>query len=188
MLGNLFVISGPSGVGKDTLMALIFQRIPSLNRWVTVTTRTPREGEVDGQNYFFKSPEEFKNLIDNNELVEFNEFAGNFYGTPKKYVVDMLEQGKDIITAIDVHGAQNVKLAFSDAHLIFIEPPSLEVLKQRLINRGTESSEYIEQRLAIVGSELQKKDLFDICIINDNLEEALQELIDYINKITSLKN
>lgn len=182
MIGNLFVISGPSGVGKDTLMALIFKKIPNLNRWVTATTRSPRDGEVDGRNYFFKSSSEFKNMIDNGELVEFNEFAGNFYGTPKQYAKEMLKAGKDIITAIDVHGAENVKKEFSDAHLIFIEPPSLEELSSRLIKRGTESPEYIEQRLAIVGSELQKKDKFDISIVNDDLDRACQEIVDFIKQ------
>lgn len=184
MIGNLFVISGPSGVGKDTLMALIFNRLSKLNRWVTCTTRKPRPNEVDGQNYFFKTPDEFKLMIDNNELVEFNEFAGNFYGTPKQYAVDMLNKGKDIITAIDVNGAQNVKKAFPQAHLIFIEPPSIDELRARLLKRGTESAEYIEKRLAIVSSELSKKDMFDICIVNDSLDAATNSIVDYINQFS----
>ena len=182
MNSNLFVISGPSGVGKDTLMALIFKQIPSLKKWVTCTTRPPREGEVDGVQYFFKTPEEFKQMIDNDELVEHNEFAGNFYGTPKAFAKEMLEAGENIITAIDVHGAENVKKEFPQAHLIFIEPPSLEELRGRLLKRGTESPEYIEKRLAIVKSELDKKPLFDATFCNDDLKKCCEQITSYIKQ------
>lgn len=168
-------------------MALIFKHVPHLIRWVTCTTRKPREGEVEGKQYFFKTPQEFKFMIDNNQLVEWNEFADNFYGTPKKFAEENLTSGKNIITAIDVNGAMNVKQAFNNAILIFIEPPSLEELKNRLVKRGTESIEYIEKRLAIVSSEIDKKDKFDITFINDNLQHCADNISLFIkNQINNL--
>lgn len=182
MIGNLFVISGPSGVGKDTLMALIFKEIPYLSKWITCTTRKPREGEVDGVNYFFKTREEFLSMISNNDLVEYNEYAGNLYGTPKKFVNDMLKAGKSIITAIDVNGAERVKKSFPDAHLIFIEPPSIEELRRRLINRGTEDEKTIEDRIAIMNLELCKKNEFDAIFVNDDLKKSCNEIACYIKQ------
>lgn len=121
-------------------------------------------------------------MIENNELVEYNEFAENFYGTPKAFAKEMLEAGENIITAIDVHGAENVKREFPQAHLIFIEPPSLDELRKRLINRGTESSDYIEKRLAIVQSELDKKPLFDVSFVNDDLKKTCEQITSYIQQ------
>lgn len=121
-------------------------------------------------------------MIENKELVEFNEFAGNFYGTPKAFAKEMLEKGESILCAIDVHGAENVKEQFSEAKLIFIEPPSLEELRSRLLKRGTESAEYIEKRLAIVQSELDKKDLFDVVFVNDDLKKCADEITSYIQQ------
>lgn len=121
-------------------------------------------------------------MIENNELVEYNEFAENFYGTPKAFAKEMLEAGENIITAIDVHGAENVKREFPQAHLIFIEPPSLDDLRKRLINRGTESSDYIEKRLAIVQSELDKKPLFDVSFVNDDLKKTCEQITSYIQQ------
>lgn len=119
-------------------------------------------------------------MIENNELVEFNEFAGNFYGTPKAFAEEQLKDGNNIITAIDVNGAENVKKAFPDAHLIFIEPPSIDELRNRLINRGTESEEYIEKRLAIVQSELDKKGQFEVVFVNDEIKKCCEQITSYI--------
>ena len=121
-------------------------------------------------------------MIDNSELVEFNEFAGNFYGTPKAFVKEKLANGESVLCAIDVHGAENVKKAFSEAKLIFVEPPSLDELRNRLIKRGTESVEYIEKRLAIVQSELDKKSLFDAVFVNDDLKKCSEQITSYIQK------
>lgn len=179
-LGNLFVISGPSGVGKDTLMAFVLSKIPSLKRWITVTSRKPRKGEVEGKDYFFLSKNDFKRLIDEGGLVEWNEFAGNFYGTPKKFADQNIKLNNNVVACVDVNGALNIKKEFPNAHLIFIAPPSLEVLRKRLENRGTESCEQIEERLNIVVSELEKSNFFDKSIINDDLFIAQNELLDTI--------
>lgn len=119
-------------------------------------------------------------MINNNELVEYNEFAENFYGTPKAFAKDMLDAGKSILCAIDVNGAENVKKEFPEAHLIFIEPPSLEELKSRLLKRGTESAEYIDKRLAIVQSELDKKGQFEAVFVNNDLKKCADEITSYI--------
>ena len=121
-------------------------------------------------------------MIDNNELVEFNEFAGNFYGTPKAFVESKLQNGESILCAIDVNGAENVKKEFPEAKLIFVEPPSLDELKSRLLKRGTESKEYIEKRLAIVQSELDKKSLFDVVFVNDDLKKCSEQITSYIQQ------
>lgn len=119
-------------------------------------------------------------MINNNELVEYNEFAENFYGTPKAFAKDMLDKGQSILCAIDVNGAENVKKEFPEAHLIFIEPPSLDELKSRLLKRGTESLEYIEKRLAIVQSELDKKGQFEAVFVNNDLKKCADEITSYI--------
>lgn len=119
-------------------------------------------------------------MINNNELVEYNEFAENFYGTPKAFAKEMLDAGKSILCAIDVNGAENVKKEFPEAHLIFIEPPSLEELKSRLLKRGTESAEYIEKRLAIVQSELDKKGQFEAVFVNNDLKKCADKITSYI--------
>lgn len=181
-LGKLFVISGPSGVGKDTLMALILPKITSLNRWITVTSRKPRPGEINGINYFFKSIDEMKRMINKGELVEWNEFAGSLYGTPKEFVNNKINNGENVITCIDVNGALSVKKFKKDSCLIFIEPPSIDVLKSRLEQRNTENNKQIEDRLKIVKFELKAKDKFDYVVVNDKLEEATDQICSIISK------
>lgn len=180
-MSNLYVISGPSGVGKDTLMAFVFERIPSLVGSISVTTRKPRPGEKDGREYFFKSKDEVEEMIRHNELIEWNEFAGNIYGTSKQFVEEKLSNGHDILFCIDVNGAANIKKVYPEAKLIFIAPPSIDTLKMRLTSRGTESDEQIESRLAVAKSELDRQNEFDITVINDNIETAVNEIINYIN-------
>ena len=144
-----------------------------------MTTRNRREGEIDGVNYFFISKDDFKRRIEEGKLLEYNIYNDNYYGTPKDKVLEKLEEGIDVILEIDVNGAKNIKKIFSDALLIYIAPPSVEELRNRLIDRGTEDSETIEQRIKIASDELKQIDFYDYVVINDNLDAA----IDKIKKI-----
>lgn len=173
--GKFVIMSGPSGVGKGTICDTL---IKELNAWysVSMTTRSPREGEVDGINYYFISKEEFEKRIDDGELLEYNIYNNNYYGTPKDKVLEKLEKGIDVFLEIDVNGARNIKNIFADALLIYIAPPSIEELKERLISRGTEDIKTIENRLQIASDELKQIDFYDYVVINDDLEKAISEV------------
>ena len=145
--GLLIVISGPSGTGKGTVIKLLKEKIPTLAYSVSVTTRQPREGEIDGKDYFFRTYEEFKQLLHDQAFLETAEVYGNYYGTPKAYVEKLISEGKDVILEIDTVGAQKVKKQFPDAVLIFIAPPTVNSLKARLSKRGTESEEVKAKRI-----------------------------------------
>ncbi len=173
---KLYVISGSSGVGKGTVLKGFLDRNPSFTLSISCTTRKPREGEVDGVNYFFLSKEEFQNCIDNDKFLEWAEFAGNRYGTKKKYINQCLADGKDIILEIDTKGALQVKKQMSDAVLIFIAPPSIDALEARLRGRHTEDEETIQKRLKEVRQELERAQNFDFKVVNDDLEKAIIEL------------
>ncbi len=180
--GKLFVISGPSGVGKGTLVSLLIQKYPNLILSTSVTTRKPRPGEINGVNYFFVDKEDFISRVENEYFLEWAEFAGNYYGTDKNIAEGIIKQGYNLLLEIDVKGALQVKEKKSDSVLIFIEPPSFEELKSRLFRRMTESESEIKERLSIVKSELSKKNKFDYSIINDDLTRALNELENIVNK------
>ncbi len=175
-MGKLFVISGSSGVGKGTVIKEFLQRHPEFKLSVSCTTRSPREGEAHGINYFFLSKDEFKSCIDNNEFLEWAEFSGNMYGTQKAYVETKLGEGKNLILEIDTQGALNVKKIMPDAQLIFIQPPSLEELEERLRGRHTETEEAIQKRLQTVKSEMENSKHFDFQIVNDSIENAVVNL------------
>lgn len=179
---KLYVISGSSGVGKGTVLKGFLQRNPHYMLSISCTTRKPRPGEIDGINYFFLSKDEFKDCIDNDKFLEWAEFAGNFYGTKKKYINQCLEEGKDIILEIDTQGALKVKKHMPEAVLIFICPPSYEALENRLRGRHTEDEETIQKRLNEAKVELERAEKFDYKIVNDDLEKAIQTLEDIINK------
>ncbi len=176
MKGNLYIVAGCSGVGKGTLLKLFLERNPQLKLSVSCTTRNPREGEVHGKNYFFISVEEFKKNIENNEFLEWAEFSGNYYGTQKQYIENKLNMGLDVILEIEVQGAKQVKEKMPEAISIFIMPPSIEALEARLRGRHTESEEAIQRRLSNANREIEAGKNFDYKVINDNLEDALNNL------------
>ena len=177
---KLFVVSGSSGVGKGTVLKEFLKRNPDFMLSISCTTRTPRDGEVDGVNYFFISKDEFKNCIEGDKFLEWAEFAGNFYGTKKKFINQCLEEGKNIILEIDTQGALKVKKQMPEAVLIFICPPSLEALENRLRGRHTEDEETIRKRLNVVKEELERAQNFDYKIVNDSIDNAVSELENVI--------
>ncbi len=184
-VGNLFIISGPSGTGKGTLVSRVLERIP--DAWVSVsaTTRKPRPGEQDAVHYYFLSEQEFKDLIDEGGFLEWAFVHGNYYGTLKERVLEHVRAGQQVILEIDVQGAFQVKEAIPEAHLIFIEPPSLEELKRRLHARATESEEVISSRLQTANVELAQKMEYDTRVVNDDLEQATVELVSLINSFAN---
>ena len=175
MKGILMVVSGPSGVGKGTLVKTLVKRRGDVVESVSCTTRAPRAGEVHGREYYFLTREEFEKRIAEGDFLEYDEHFGNYYGTPKSFVREQLKE-KSVILEIDVVGALNAKEAFPESVLVMITPPSVEELKRRLIGRGTETAEEIENRLSRIDYELSQKEKYDKVIVNDELERALEEL------------
>ncbi len=174
--GLLIVLSGPSGVGKGTVCAALRSSTPDLIYSVSATTRQSRLGEVDGMNYFFKTKEQFEWMIRNNELLEWAEYVGNYYGTPRGFVTETLASGKDIILEIDVQGALKVKQTFPDGVFIFLMPPSLNELRQRIEGRGTESAETIHHRMTVSVDELKLMEHYDYAVVNDEIASACQRI------------
>jgi guanylate kinase len=179
--GLLFVLSGPSGVGKDTLLKELLKRDLRITKCVTYTTRPPRPGEVDGVDYKFLSLAEFEELKRNDAFLEWAEVGGNFYATPKDFVVKKLAEGEDIILKIDVQGAMRVKELFPEAILIFIAPPSLEALAERMRKRGSPEEE-IKRRLEIASREMEMARNYQFFLVNNDLEETLEKLYEIIKR------
>jgi guanylate kinase len=174
--GKLIVLTGPSGVGKGTLLRSLLQRHPEFYLSTSVTTRSPRPGEVHGRDYFFASRDEFEQMVAAGELLEWAEFAGNCYGTPRQPVEEQISQGNWVILEIELQGARQIFQTFPAAVRLFIMPPSLEELEQRLRGRGQDAEQAIERRLQRAKEEVQAVQEFDICIVNDDLERALAEI------------
>lgn len=175
--GVLFVVSGPSGVGKGTINKKLFEEFGEKVAYsVSATTRGPREGEVDGREYFFISRQEFEKRIANNEFLEHAEYAGNCYGTPRSYVLSLLGRGVSVILEIDVQGAMQVKQRMPESVSVFILPPSFEELESRLRGRGTETPEKIETRLAAARREIEMAPAYDYQIVNDDVDAAYARL------------
>lgn len=180
MSKKLYVISGSSGVGKGTVIKQFLNSNPDFMLSVSCTTRMPREGEIDGVNYFFISKDEFQKCADEGKFLEWAEFAGNFYGTKKKYINKCLDEGKNIILEIDTKGALQVKKQMRNAVLIFIAPPSVKALENRLRGRHTEDENAIQKRLDEVKEEFERAKNFDYIIINDDLEKTVCQLENII--------
>ncbi|MBQ6077986.1 MAG: guanylate kinase [Clostridia bacterium] len=175
--GLLIVVSGPAGVGKGTVNAALMQKHPEIRMSVSVTTRAPRPGEIEGVHYFFRTKEEFDRMIDEDAFLEYmHVFGMNYYGTPKAFVETERNKGNHVILEIDVQGAMKVKSRCPDAVLVFIAPPSLKVLKDRLVGRGTETQESIDVRTATALEELKKLPDYDYMVINDVVEEAVADM------------
>lgn len=175
--GLLIVLSGPSGVGKGTVRKEIFsQNDANFQYSISMTTRRPRAGEVDGVDYFFKSKEEFEELIKQDKLLEWAEYVGNYYGTPVDYVEQTLTEGRDVFLEIEVQGALQVRKAFPEGLFIFLAPPSLNELKNRIVTRGTESQELIDNRMKVAKEEIIMMDAYDYVVENDRVDLACERI------------
>ncbi|MFE0254452.1 guanylate kinase [Streptomyces sp. NPDC059010] len=174
---RLTVLSGPSGVGKSTVVAHMRKEHPEVWLSVSATTRKPRPGEKHGVHYFFVTDEEMDKLIANGELLEWAEFAGNRYGTPRAAVIERLEAGEPVLLEIDLQGARQVRGSMAEAQLVFLAPPSWEELVRRLTGRGTEPPEVIERRLDAAKVELAAEPEFDMTLVNTSVEDVARELL-----------
>ena len=174
--GILFVLSGPSGVGKGTVRQRLFEQETSLKYSVSATTRKKRPGEKEGVDYFYKTEEEFKKMIENGELLEYAQYVNNYYGTPKKYVEEQIALGNDVFLEIEVQGALQVKRNFPEGVFIFLCPPSLEELKNRIINRGTETDNLIKNRLKEASKEIEMMSEYDYVVVNDDVDKAVEKV------------
>lgn len=174
--GILTIISGFSGAGKGTLLNEMLKKYDNYSLSISATTRKPREGEIDGKSYFFKTKEEFEDMIREDAFIEYASYVGNYYGTPKSYVMDKLEKGQDVILEIEIQGALKVKEKYPEAMLIFISTPNALSLKERLEGRKTENVDQIKARLKRAAEEASGMEKYDYILINDNLNEAVDNL------------
>ncbi|MBC1238908.1 guanylate kinase [Nostoc sp. 2RC] len=174
--GALIVLTGPSGVGKGTLMRSLLQRHPELYYSVSATTRSPRPGEIDGKSYYFITRSKFEQLIAGGEFLEWAEFAGNYYGTPREAVLNQINSGKLVVLEIELEGARQIRASFPTAFSIFILPPSLEELEKRIRSRNQDSEDAIARRLHRAQEEIKAADEFDIQIVNDDFKTALNDI------------
>ena len=174
--GILVVVSGFSGAGKGTLMKALLEKYHNYALSISATTRSPREGEQDGREYFFVTRDKFESMIEEEELIEYAQYVNNYYGTPKEYVEQKMAEGKDVILEIEIQGALKVKKRFPDALLLFVTPPSAEELRRRLVGRGTETLEVINARLARAAEEASGMEAYDYLLINDDLDRCVEEM------------
>ena len=174
--GILIVVSGFSGSGKGTIMKELLKQYDNYALSISATTRNPRPGEEDGREYFFKTVEDFEKMIAKEELIEYARYVDNYYGTPRAYVEEQLEAGKDVILEIEIQGALKVKKAFPDTLLLFITPPTAQELRSRLVGRGTETLDVIESRMDRACEEAEGMDQYDYLIVNDDLDTCVEEV------------
>ena len=178
--GKLTLITGPSGVGKGTLVNQLMERHPNIWLSVSATTRTPRSGEQEGVQYFFHSRDRFDALVAGGGFLEWAEFAGNCYGTPRQPVEERMAEGRPVLLEIELEGARQVRRSFPEGFQIFLAPPSFEELERRIRGRGTDSEEAIQRRLSRARDELKAQAEFDAVVVNDNLDSALQQIERYM--------
>lgn len=178
--GKLVVVSGPSGVGKGTIVKRLLKECDNLVLSVSATTRLPREEDTDGVTYYFKTVDEFKSMIENENFLEWAMYNDNYYGTPAEAVEDIRNKGKNVLLEIEVKGAMNVKQKCPDGIYIFISPPSINALKERLLKRESESEAEINNRVKLAEYELERKDEYDYIVVNDKLDEAVDEIKNII--------
>ena len=174
--GQLIVFSGPSGVGKGTILAKYMQGRSDICYSVSATTRAPRPGEVDGRQYFFLTRQEFEKMIEEGRMLEYAQYNGNYYGTPSRFVEEKLQAGVDVVLEIEVQGAAKVRAACPEALFVFVLPPSFETLRSRLTGRGTEDEATVQKRLNAALDELRQASAYDYVIVNDDLDQAVEEL------------
>jgi len=178
--GILVVVSGFSGSGKGTVMKRLMEKYDNYALSVSVTTRNPRPGEKDGEAYFFRTKEEFEQLIREDGLIEYAQYVENYYGTPRKYVEEQLAAGKDVILEIEIQGAMKIKEQFPESLLLFVTPPSAEELQKRLVGRGTETADVIAQRLSRAYEESEGMDAYDYIVVNDDLDVCAAEVQKFV--------
>lgn len=178
--GNLFVLTGPSGVGKNTIIARVLAEAGGIVESVSVTTRKVRDGELDGVDYFFTDRESFEKMRAQNHFIESAEFAGNYYGTPRNWVENRIMEGLDVVLVIEVQGAKQVKKQFRNAILIFLAPPSIDELEKRLRSRATESEDIIAMRLDKAGQEMKERDFFHYEVVNDDVDQAVNNVLSIV--------
>ena len=174
--GILVVVSGFSGAGKGTVMKRLLEKYDDYALSISVTTRNPRPGEEDGREYFFRKREEFEKLIQEDALIEYAQYVENYYGTPRSYVEEQLQAGRNVILEIEIQGAMKVKKKIPEALLVFVTPPTVEELERRLRDRGTETAQVIADRLARAGDEAKGMDQYDYILVNDTVEECVDHL------------
>lgn len=179
--GGVFVVAGPSGSGKDTLFKELFKRKPEIKFSISSITRPMRVGEVEGEKYNFITREKFLNMLENDELLEYNEYIGNYYGTPKAPVIAAIEKGEDILIEVDVNGAKEICQKLPEAITVFIMPPSYKELKRRLSGRGTETQELIDKRMKEALNEIARATEFDYIVVNDDINTAVDDIIEVIS-------
>ena len=185
MRGRLIVVSGPSGAGKDTLIQAALEAIPELALIASATTREPRDGEVDGRDHVFLSRDEFERWIEEDRFLEWAEYSGNLYGTPKHSVEELLDRGRSVILRIELQGARQIKERRPDALMVFVRAPSLEETRRRLESRATETSESVESRMATAMKEVAARDEFDYEVVNADREQARKEIIEIMERIVT---
>ena len=178
--GRLIIVSGPSGSGKDTILKKVFEKMPDIKFSISSITRPMRPGEVEGEKYNFVTREHFENMIKNDLLLEYNNYVGNYYGTPRGPVDEVIKNGGEIIIEVDVNGAENIKSKIKEAVTVFIMPPSFEVLKNRLTGRDSDDEEIVKKRLEEAVREISRADMYDYIVVNDDLEEAVNDFITVI--------
>lgn len=179
--GSVFILSGPSGSGKDTILKEILERRPDLFFSISSITREKRKGETDGEKYHFISREEFEEGLENNAFLEYNKYLDNYYGTPKAPVETHIAAGTDVLIEVDVNGARSIREKIPDAVSIFVMPPSFEVLKQRLSGRGTETEAQIEKRLNAALEEIRRAEEYDYIVVNDALSTAVSDTLSVLS-------